>query len=56
MCSEKGMFNENIETTMTNKVGTIGGKYINPKGFVRCGWYCNDEERKLQTKRLNNVP
>ena len=55
ICSEEDMFNDNIDTTISNGVETTDGKYLIPKGIFKTSWSWNDNEGQLRTKKLNIV-
>ena len=49
------MFNDKINTTISNGVETIGGKYIVPKRIFTVSWSWTDNEGQLHTKDFNNI-
>ena len=53
--SEEEMFTDKIESTISNVVYTIEGKYLVPKGIGAVSWSRTDDEGKPNTKKLNNV-
>ena len=44
-----------IEPIIYNGVATIGVKYLITKGIGAVSWSWTDDERKLHTKKLNNL-
>ena len=49
------MFTDKIDSTISNGLATIGGKYIIPNGISTVSWSWNYNEGQLHTKKLNNV-
>ena len=53
--SEGDMFTDKIELIISNRVATIGGKYLISKGIRTVSWYWIDYEGGLHKNTLNNV-
>ena len=49
------MFNDKIDSIISNGVATIGGKYIIPKVVFTVSWYWTDDEGQMHTKDFNNI-
>ena len=54
-CSEEDMFTDKIYPIISNRVATIGGTDIIPKGIGTFSWSCTDDEGQLHTKKINSV-
>ena len=54
--SGEELFTDKIEPIIYNGVAIIGGKDIITKGIGIVRWSWTDDEGKIYTKELNNVP